>query len=112
MFGKCKHNFNQNISKGDNMSFVIYHKETTVLLGGFMNHKEYATRGTARAARNRLAKAGKIVKSHYKIADATKFFTTIEKKETVHNLMTGKPVVQSVNTPRCCDPSSELYWTM
>jgi hypothetical protein len=94
------------------MSFVIYHKKTTVLLGGLVRHKEYATKGTARAARTRLAKAGKIVKSQYRIADATKFFTKIEKKETVRNLMTGKPVVQPVNTPRCCDPSSELYWSM
>jgi hypothetical protein len=94
------------------MSFVIYNKKTTVLLNGFINHKEYATQGTAKAALSRLAKAGKIIKSHYAIADAVKFFTKIEKKETVRNLMTGKPVIQTVNTPNCCDPSSEQYWSM
>lgn len=30
--------------------------------------------------------------------------------KTVTNLMTGKEVEIDVNTPRCCDPSSELYW--
>jgi hypothetical protein len=32
--------------------------------------------------------------------------------KTVVNLMTGKEVKIHRDTPRCCDPSSELYWTM
>jgi hypothetical protein len=35
-----------------------------------------------------------------------------EKYKTVKNLMTGKDVVIDKNTPRCCDPSSEAYWSM
>lgn len=31
---------------------------------------------------------------------------------TVRNLMTGKEVEIDYDTPRCCDPSSELYWSM
>lgn len=31
---------------------------------------------------------------------------------TVNNLMTGKPVRQRADTPRSCDVSSELYWSM
>jgi hypothetical protein len=34
------------------------------------------------------------------------------KYETVFNLMSGKPVVQAVGTPLCCDVSSETYWSM
>lgn len=30
----------------------------------------------------------------------------------VKNLMSGKEVKIEHDTPRCCDPSSELYWTM
>ena len=30
----------------------------------------------------------------------------------VKNLMTGADVEIDADTPRCCDPSSELYWTM
>ena len=30
----------------------------------------------------------------------------------VRNLMTGAEIEIPENTPRCCDPSSELYWTM
>jgi hypothetical protein len=32
--------------------------------------------------------------------------------KTVRNLMTGQDVVIAHDTPRSCDPSSELYWTM
>ena len=32
--------------------------------------------------------------------------------EEVVNLMSGKTVVQSVNTPWCCNVSSETYWSM
>jgi len=30
----------------------------------------------------------------------------------VVNLLSGKEVEIAVDTPRCCDPSQELYWTM
>jgi len=32
--------------------------------------------------------------------------------KTVKNLMTGKDIEIPHDTPRSCDPSSELYWTM
>jgi len=32
--------------------------------------------------------------------------------KTVRNLMTGKDVQIPADTPRSCDPSSELYWSM
>ena len=45
-------------------------------------------------------------------ADAEYFHRAIEKTETKRNLITGKEFTQSVNTPRCCDPSTETYWSM
>ena len=32
--------------------------------------------------------------------------------KTVTNLMSGKPVEIAYNTPGCCDPSTETYWSM
>lgn len=37
------------------------------------------------------------------------FFPTYK---TVKSLMTGADVVIETETPRSCDPSSELYWSM
>lgn len=45
-------------------------------------------------------------------AEAQYFHDHIEKTRTVRSLMTGAPVTLSANTPRSCDPSTELYWTM
>ncbi len=30
----------------------------------------------------------------------------------VNNLMSGKEITIDADTPRCCDPSTELYWSM
>ena len=38
--------------------------------------------------------------------------TLIVTKKTVRNIMSGALVEIDSNTPRCCDPSSELYWSM
>ena len=32
--------------------------------------------------------------------------------KTVKSLMTGEDVQIAADTPRCCDPSSETYWSM
>ena len=37
------------------------------------------------------------------------YFPTMK---TVINLMSGKEIQIERDTPRCCDPSSELYWSM
>ena len=34
------------------------------------------------------------------------------KTKVVKNLMTGQDVVIAEDTPRSCDPSSELFWSM
>ena len=50
----------------------------------------------------------------YDLYPATKgwrfeYFPTMK---TVKNLMSGKDVQIAHDTPRSCDPSSELYWSM
>lgn len=44
-------------------------------------------------------------------AESNYFHDFIEKKKRVRNLMTGQEIEIDVNTPRVCDPSSELYWS-
>ena len=39
-------------------------------------------------------------------------FECVPTMKTVRNLMTGKDIQIAHDTPRSCDPSSELYWTM
>jgi len=98
------------------MSFRAYHVDTTRYLcnhPGVKTDKEiFATAAAARAAITREHNRGAIHAASFAVAESSVFHSTIEKTTTVTNLMSGKPVVQSVNTPRACDPSSELYWAM
>ena len=47
----------------------------------------------------------------YPAAQGWRFDVTPATK-TVKNLMTGEDVEIAWDTPRSCDPSSELYWSM
>lgn len=89
------------------MSFVIYHKETTVLHTN-RRRDRWKTEASAKAERTR----SKLDPDTYLIEDAPTFFNTIEKTKVVKSLMSGKPVTIPVNTPGHCDPSTERYWSM
>ena len=43
--------------------------------------------------------------------DAGWRFDWVPATKTVKNLMTGKDIEIASDTPRACDPSSELYWS-
>ena len=36
----------------------------------------------------------------------------LRRTKKVTNLMSGKEIEIDVNTPACCDPSTETYWSM
>ena len=95
--------------------FVIYNKETTryhrIRRDRHWQDAKYASIGAARAALTRELKKGNVAAGEFDIIDLREF-AKIEKTETVYNLMSGKPVVQSVNTPLYLDCSSETYWSM
>ena len=97
------------------MAFRAYNIKTTRYLayhpGVRTNVELFATAASAKAAITREHRRGAIQASNFAVASCADF-QKIEKTETVQNLMSGKDVVQSVNTPRACDPSSELYWSM
>jgi hypothetical protein len=97
------------------MLYVAFHKESTKILRvirqGCWNGAVYLQKGACTAAINREAADGKIKAEDYAVLPYDEF-SKIEKTEVVTNMMSGKPVVQSVNTPNCCDVSSETYWSM
>ena len=95
------------------MGYVVYHKESTVLL----TWKEYKTRSAARAARTRLLnkihkESGAVVpNTDYEIAEADVFYASIEKRVPVENMMSKKVVYEGVNTPNFMSVGSEAYWS-
>jgi hypothetical protein len=97
------------------MSFRAYNVDTTRYLcnhkGVKTNKESFATAAAARAAITREHNRGAIHAASFAVASSEEF-AKIEKTETVKSLMSGKDVVQSVNTPWCCNPASETYWSM
>jgi hypothetical protein len=99
------------------MAFIIYNKKTTLAVKKCISYRafyvhEFATEQGAKSYLTRKVNAKGWNRDDYAIADSNTFYSEIEKKETVINMMSGKPVEQGVNTPLCCDVSSETYWCM
>lgn len=98
------------------MRYVVYHKDTTRYLCKHpkvrTNLESFETERAAKAALTREVNRGAVKREDFLVTSYDTFFATVEKTETKANLLTGTPFTQSVNTPLCCDPSSETYWSM
>ena len=92
------------------MSFIIYDRTTLLIVRhGKVN---YATERAARAAITRLYKKRLVNPHNVSVCELDHYNKFLSPKKMVHNLMSGKPVIIDGNTPVCCDPSSETYWSM
>lgn len=96
------------------MPHVLYDPETTRTVKGKygIGHKFFKTVGAAKAWRTRNVNKGNTKYATYEIAESGDFSRNIEKMVTRRNIMSGKEYQESINTPRCCSPASELYWSM
>ena len=92
------------------MSYLIVAKGTGLIVSDGPNKtRAYKTVGAARANRTRLCNKAGWNESQLNIVARD---TYIVPKITVKNLMTGKDVVIDADTPWCCNPASETYWSM
>lgn len=89
--------------------FVVYRIDQVVTVG-----RQFETLGGARrsaSCMNRNAGAQKYAAAEYDeyidLRNATRGST-----KKVRNLVTGEEIEIDSDTPRSCDPSSELYWSM
>jgi hypothetical protein len=95
------------------MSYVVYETATTRIISEKRWGKtHYATEAAAKAARTRMIRKGKYNADQLMVQDAQAYHMLIEETVERVNLMTGKTYRESVNTPNCCSPSSETYWSM
>jgi len=92
------------------MSFYIASKKYGERLGGLM-HKTYKTRSSAQAALTHRRLDRPLI--HWEVCSHEEYERDFVKKRFVKNLMnpTGPDVEIRTDTPACCDPSSEAYWS-
>ena len=79
--------------------FTVYHISST------MEDSRYSQEWRARKKAEKLGPA-------YSYADSDYYHDNVVYMKTVKNILSGKDVQIPSNTPRCCDPSSELYHCM
>ena len=92
------------------MSFVIVSKGTGLIVTDGPNRtRAYKTFGAAKATRTRLCRKAGWSENELNIVSRD---TYVSPKITVKNLMTGRDVVIDADTPNCCNPASETYWSM
>ena len=93
-------------------SFIVYHKETRVILNGGRRKRHWGSYGAAKAHLTRMLKKGEISDVNEFNIVASSMFPMIDKMVEKTNMMTGKKYMESVNTPGYMSPSSEAYWSM
>lgn len=84
-------------------SYIVYHRASTQMLKIF-SLESAAKRSKTCMNRN----AGS---DQYAYVQEDTYYKEIVKTKKVKSLMTGKEVEIPSNTPLCCDPSSETYWS-
>ena len=92
------------------MSYVIVAKGTGLIVtDGPNKSRAYKTYGAARATRTRLCGKAGWKASDLQIINAKTYQPRMVERT---NLMTGQKYMEDVNTPNCCSPSSETFWSM
>jgi len=92
------------------MSYVVVAKGTGLIVtDGPRNGRAYKTWGAAQATRTRLCNKAGWSTDQLMIVERASYQAP---KITVKNLMSGKPVEIDADTPWCCNPASETYWSM
>lgn len=90
------------------MSYAIVINTTGVIVSTRAYGKKfYATKPAAKAGATRLIRKGKLASGTFTIYDANDIPAHTR---MVTNVMTGKVVVEDVNTPYGCSVGDEAYW--
>ena len=98
------------------MGYVIYNLQSTRIRGD----RVYKTHAAAKAALTRINNTWNRVypaeldhpRFLFGIAELDHYYKNIERQVARINMITGKEYEESVNTPLCCSPASETYWSM
>lgn len=95
------------------MAYVVYNVGTARIENEKRwGRQTFKTEAAAKAARTRMIKRLKYDPAQLEVAESMYYINNIAKMVEKTNLMTGKKYMEDVNTPACCSPASETYWSM
>jgi len=91
------------------MFYIVARGTGLIVTDGPNRTRAYKTFGSARATRTRLCNKAGWTADQLSIID-TKHYKP--RMVTRKNLMSGAEFEEDVNTPNCCSPASETFWSM
>ena len=92
------------------MSYYIIIRATGLIATDGPNKtRSYKTRGAAQATRTRLSRKAGWTAGELSIVDVKDYKPRMVTRK---NLMSGIEYQEDVNTPLCCSPASETFWSM
>jgi len=91
------------------MFYIVSRGTGLIVTDGPNRTRAYKTFGSARATRTRLCNKAGWTADQLSIID-TKHYKP--RMVTRKNLMSGAEFEEDVNTPNCCSPASETFWSM
>ena len=93
------------------MGYVVYEVETGLQVSDLRrsNSKVYSTEAAAEACKTRLVRKSGYQRCQLAVCAQSQL---PRRTKRVRSLMTNQEIEIDVNTPLCCDPSSETYWSM
>ena len=94
--------------KGHQMSYVILDKDSGRIIRTRQYAPNFASAGAAKAVATGMVNKGKLVAGSYVVLPANE---VPARPVEVVNLMSGKKVMEDVNTPYSCSVASEAYWS-
>jgi hypothetical protein len=88
--------------------YIVYNIKSTMI------ERSYNSLGWARRYALKLNNIRKVHgrEALYDVATLEDYNAKVVGMKTVINLMTGEPVHIPSNTPNCCNPATETYWSM
>jgi hypothetical protein len=92
------------------MAWLVYRKSDTLVMTSKTGKQYFAYIHHA----EKLAKELTVKYPHneFIVCSNIIYHERIERQVERVNIMTGKKYMESVNTPLCCSPASETYWSM
>lgn len=91
------------------MFYIVAKGTGLIVTDGPNRTRAYKTFGSARATRTRLCNKAGYTVDQLNIIDTKHYKPRMVIRK---NLMTGLEFEEDVNTPNCCSPASETFWSM
>lgn len=92
------------------MAYYLVSQATgKIVSDGPIKNRAYRSLAAAKATRTRLCEKQGLALADLLVVDTESYQPRLVTRK---NLLTGQEFQEDVNTPLCCSPSSETYWSM